>query len=277
MGETNDRGYKQVSGSSSDVELPVPLYEQSPDVPADFEELASAVSDEIGAINTQLEDGVGETYTLSVEGEAIALTDSKDDSTTVGVKAGENVTIDYEEDEITINAASGDSDGLPPGGTTNQVLTKLDDDVDGDADWRDPQGGDVECATNYDELKDCAPTGGGSGGGCYKNYGDQKNCSPSDGGGGGGCYGSWEDLVSCSPGDDSGGSSQDHVVLIGDVARPTKYVGKGRPDVDGVPGTPVEGDTYTCLEPGTDTNLGAKEWRYNSQLNRWEVTADEVP
>lgn len=150
MGETNDRDYKQVSGSNSDVELPVPLYEQSPDVPADFEELASAVSDEIGAINTQLEDGVGETYTLSVEGETLALTDSEGTSTNVGVKAGENVTIDYEEDEITISATGGDSDGLPPGGTTNQVLTKLDDDADGEADWRDPQGGE-----------------GGSGGGVY--------------------------------------------------------------------------------------------------------------
>lgn len=153
----------------------------------------------------------------------------------------------------------GSGGGVPPGGTTNQVLTKLSD-TDGDADWRDPQGGDGKCAQNYNELRDCAPTGGG-GGGCYGSWKDLVDCTPSDGGGGG-CFETYGDQKNCSP------SDQDHLVLLDDAARPTKYVGKGRPDID-MPGTGNEGDTYICVEPdgtsqdGSATpNLGAREWRY---------------
>ena len=70
------------------------------------------------------------------------------------------------------------------------------------------------------------------------------------------CYDTWEDLVNCSP------SDQDHLVLLDGAERPTKYVGKGRPDID-MPDTGNVGDTYICTDPYdvAGKNLGAWLWR----------------
>ena len=156
--------------------------------------------------------------------------------------------------------------GIPEGGDAGQILAKIDGE-NFNTQWIENTGGGPggECATNYDELRDCAPSGGG-GGGCYGSWDDLVGCTPSDGGGGGGCYDNYGDQKNCSP------SDQDHLVLLDGAARPTKYVGAGRPDVDGsLLGTPVEGDTYICTDPSgaatTDSskkNVGASQWMYSN-------------
>ena len=41
-----------------------------------------------------------------------------------------------------------------------------------------------------------------------------------------------------------------------------------------MPGTPVAGDTYICTEPDSDTNLGAREWKYTG--SDWVCVEGEV-
>ena len=70
--------------------------------------------------------------------------------------------------------------------------------------------------------------------------------------------------------EDVDGALGSDVVLRDGAARPTKYVGTGRPDGRG--GDDEEaivanaGDTYTCTDPDGAGNYGAREWQYDGSL-----------